>query len=121
MNRPYVVPSTARRDWVVGLSVGALFLCAVVYALLNLSGGLAGATLNGKIVDKHFTPMPEERFTVGKGGLETRRSEGEYVLECVAQGRSYLVTVDKQTYETKKIGDPMIFARPLDEKTPQSP
>ncbi|XHR28418.1 MAG: hypothetical protein ACFUZC_21185 [Chthoniobacteraceae bacterium] len=119
MSQPYIVPSTARRDWLIGLAAGALFLGAVIYVIMNLSGGLSGSTLNGTVVAKHFTPQPEDRITIGKRGLDARHSEGEYVLECVAKGRSYLVTVDKQTYETKAVGDPFVFSRPLDESTPR--
>jgi hypothetical protein len=115
MNKPYVVPSTAWRDWLIGLAVGVVFLGAVIYTMTNLSGGLTGSTLEGKIEAKHFTPQPEERFTLGKGGLSARHSEGEYVLECVAKGRSYLVTVDKQTFEHKAVGDSFLFSRPMDE------
>lgn len=119
MKTPYVVPSTARRDWCIGAAVGAACVALVIYALMNLSGGLAGSTLTGKIVAKHFTPLPEERVSIGKGGLYARHSDGEYVLECLAGGRSYLITVDKQTYESKKIGNLYFFSRPAGEPPSQ--
>ncbi len=119
MKTPYVVPSTALRDWSIGIGIAAALVGLAVWALANLSGGLVGVTLTGKVVDKHFTPMPEERVVIGKHGLQARHSDGEYVLECVVKGRSYLVTVDKQTYESKKIGDSFFFSRPMDEPPAQ--
>jgi hypothetical protein len=112
MKSPYVVPSTARRDLWIGLAAGAVFLALILLAVMNMANGISGSTLNGKIVEKHFTPLQEERVTLGKGGLSTRQSDGEYVLECVAKGRAYLVTVDKETYQAKKVGDTFLFARP---------
>lgn len=114
MNKPYVVPSTARRDFWIGLSIGVAVLAVILFAVLHLSNGVTGSTLTGRVVDKHFTPQKEERFTIGKGGLSARQSDGEYVLECVAKGRAYLITVDKETYESKKVGDTFFFSRPVE-------
>lgn len=112
MNKPYVVPSTARRDFFIGLAAAAVMLGLVLFAVLHLSNGISGSTLTGNIVEKHFTPLKEERITIGKGGLNARQTDGEYVLECMAKGRAYLVTVDKQTYQAKKVGDTFLFSRP---------
>ena len=74
MKSRHVLPSTARRDWLLSLSVAAVFIALILYALMNFSGGVSGSTLTGKIVEKHFTPQPEERVTIGTGGVYARHS-----------------------------------------------
>jgi len=112
MKQPYVVPRTARRDLLIGLSVGVALVALLVFALINLGNGVAGTTLQGTIVAKHFTPQKEEQVTFGSRGLHARQIDGEYVLECDVKGRLYLVTVEKELYEARKIGDTFYFARP---------
>lgn len=112
MKQPYVVPSTARRDLLIGLSVGLALLAVLVFTVMNLGSGVAGVTLKGTVVDKHFTPFKEEQVTFGKRGVQARQIDGEYVLECDVNGRRYLVTVEKDLYEGRKIGDTFYFARP---------
>jgi hypothetical protein len=121
MKAPYIVPSTARRDWAIGIAVGVAVLALLIYALMNFSGGVAGSTLKGEIVGKRFTPLAEERVTIGKAGVSASHSDGEYQLECVAGGRSYLITVDKQTYETEKPGDFFFFAPPRADSPARKP
>lgn len=112
MNQPYVVPNTGRRDLFIGLAVGVLLLGLVVFAVMNMSGGVAGSTLTGKIVEKTYVPFEEEQVTFGKKGVHARKTDGEYTLECDVQGRHYWVTVDKATYMSKKVGDTFFFSRP---------
>jgi len=75
-----------------------------------MAGGIAGATLEGRVIAKNFTRFEENQVTFGKGGVH--QIEGEYVLECDVKGRVYLVTVDKETYNAKRVGDRFFFARP---------
>jgi len=110
MKQPYVVPSTARRDFFIGLAIGLTLLTLALFGFKQMAGGIAGATLDGKVIAKNFTPFEEKQVTFGKGGVH--QIEGEYVLECDVKGRVYLVTVGKETYNAKKVGDGFIFARP---------
>ena len=112
MKQPYVVPSTTRRDLLIGLAVGLAVLALLLFTFMNLGSGVAGATLKGIVVAKHFTPFKEEQVVIGKRGMQARQIDGEYVLECDVKGRLYLVTVEKELYEGRKIGDPFYFARP---------
>jgi len=78
--------------------------------VLKMGGDVAGTTLDGKIVAKHFTPYEEKQGTFGKGGV--RQKEGDYILECEAKGRLYLVAVDKETYNVAQVGGHYLFPRP---------
>ena len=110
MKQPYVVPSTARRDLLIGLAIGLAIMALCVLGVTQMAHGVTGSTLNGKIVDKHFTPFEEKQVTFGKGGVHP--NEGEYVLECEAKGRLYLVPVNKETYRVAKVGGKYIFPTP---------
>ena len=112
MNTPYVVPSTARRDRLIGLAIAVVLLALVVYAVTNLSGGVSSSTINGKIVNKTYTPYHEEQVTFGRSGVDARHRDGEYVLECEAEGHTYLVPVEQSTYQTLKVGERHLFSRP---------
>jgi len=112
MKQPYVVPSTARRDLFLGLAIGLTIMILAIWALSHVGNSIAGSTLDGVIVAKNFTPLAEEQVTFGKKGVHSRKIDGEYVLECDVKGRAYLVTVDKETYNLKKVGDHFVFARP---------
>jgi len=110
MKQPYVVPSTARRDLLIGLVIGVAIMTLLILGIMKMAGGVAGITLDGKIVAKHFTPYEEKQVTFGKGGV--RQKDGDYVLECEAGGRLYLVYVDKETYQVAKEGGHYLFPRP---------
>ena len=112
MNAPYVVPSTARRDLLVGLALAIVLLVLIVLAVKTLSGGVSSSTINGKIVNKTYAPYHEEQVTFGRGGVVARQRDGEYILECEAEGHTYLVPVEKGTYLTLKVGDHHLFGRP---------
>lgn len=112
MNKPYVVPSTARRDLWIGIGVAAALLAAILFGLKSLSTGVASSTLTGVVVEKTFTPYREEQITFGQGGIHSRKIDGKYVLECDVEGKRYLVPVDKATYQLRKVGDRYLFARP---------
>lgn len=110
MKQPYVVPSTARRDFLIGLAVGLILLGFAALGFMKMGGGIAGSTLDGVVSNKTFTRYEDAQVTFGKGGVH--QIEGEYVLECDVKGHAYLVSVDKDTYNAKKVGDRYIFARP---------
>lgn len=110
MNQPYVVPSTARRDLLIGLAVGLAVMFAIIFGTSKMAGGVTGTTLDGKIVAKNVTPLVEKEVSFGKGGV--RQRDADYILECEAKGRVYLVTVDKETYHGTKVGGHFLFPRP---------
>lgn len=112
MNTPYVVPSTTRRDLLVGLTIALVLLALIGFAVTKLSGGVSASTINGRIVNKTYTPYHEEQVTFGKGGVKARHRDGEYILECEAEGHTYLVPVEKETYLVLKVGEHHLFARP---------
>src|SRR5215210_7751609 len=101
MPQPIVVPSTTKRDVIVGIVAGLLVLGFVAYAFLHTSRGVAGKTLTGTITAKHFKPLPETetQITIGKGGVREREVEGEYTFEVRVEsenGKLYTVWVDKR-------------------------
>jgi len=110
--QPYVVPSTARRDFLIGLAVGMAILTLATFGVMHMANGVVGSTMDGKIVAKNFTPRKEEQVTFGKGGVHTRQIDGDYELECDVKGRIYLVFVDKDTYNHAQVGQHYLFPRP---------
>lgn len=112
---PYTVPSTAVRDWIIGLSVGAAVLGLGAVGVLKMGAGVSGNSLTGVVVAKHYTPQaPEQRATFGKGGLYTQTVDGEYTFEVDVKGHPYTIWVDKTTYESKQKGDRFLFMRPVE-------
>ena len=110
---PYTLPSTAVRDWAIGVGVAVIILAIVIYAVMNMGSGLVGNSLTGTITAKHFTAQPvEERATVGKGGLYTQTVDGDYTFEVSVRGHIYTVWVDKALYQAKHEGDTFVFLRP---------
>ncbi|MEI6349552.1 MAG: hypothetical protein WCP06_00425 [Verrucomicrobiota bacterium] len=109
---PFVVPSTTRRDLIVGLGIGAVILTFVVLGIMNMSGGVVGNTLTGTVTEKKFIPQAEEQVTIGKGGVHARHLDGEYLLFVRVGKADYEVEVEKKTYDAKQIGEPFIFPRP---------
>jgi hypothetical protein len=61
----------------------------------------------GKIIAKEFTPEPAQEITVGQGGLQSTRVEGEYVLQVETPdgAKVYNVWVDRTVYEEARVGD----------------
>jgi hypothetical protein len=70
------------------------------------------------VVEKQFTPAPEELISVGRKGLNTERIDGEYLLKVKVgeDERIYEVPVQKSTYEAKRVGDEVGFMRPASER-----
>ena len=112
-NARCVVPGVSRRERLLGIAAGLAVMALALFGFIKMGSGIAGATLEGRIVAKHFTPFAEAQVTFGKAGV--RRVEGEYVLECEARGRAYLVRVDKEIYEARRIGERFLFPRPQPE------
>ncbi len=90
----------------------------IVVAVLVL-GFIAGATVytyntsmssgafTGKVVGKEFTPEPAQEITIGRGGVASRKVEGEFLLKVQTPdgSRTYNVWVDKIEYDRFNVGD----------------
>ena len=117
--KPYVVPSTRRRDIFIGLAIGLVCVAFLVWGMTNMGREVSGIVLQGTVVEKHFKPLPkEQQITMStKGGkpMSAQTIDGHYILECKANGKLYDVYVDKETYESSKIGDTHVFTRPAGE------
>jgi hypothetical protein len=117
-----VIPSTTARDALIAAIAGLLVLAFIVFGIVHfarLSAKAKGNTLTGVIVERQFTPAPEQQITVGRKGLKSQRTEGEYLFKVRVDtegGRIFEVPVEKALYDTKKIGDPLTFLRPPSER-----
>ena len=117
MNAPFVLRKS-KKDLVIGIVAGALLLGLIVFGLLNMSRGVSGKGITGKITAKHFTPqVTETQITIGQGGVQKREVDGDYRFEVYVQeeNKTYTVWVDKQVYAAQKIGDLFYFLKPARE------
>jgi outer membrane lipoprotein SlyB len=108
---PLVVKS-GKRDLVIGLIAGALILGFLLWGIGSMSGRVADKWITGTITAKHFTPQTEQQITIGKGGMDERKIDGEYTFEIIADGKNYTVWVDKSVYDSRKVGESFRFLRP---------
>ena len=77
----YPDPQRDRVLW-TGIVIAVLVLAAIVLATLSLNRTIQGAgSFTGKIIAKEFTPAPAQEITVGAGGLQSTRIDGEYLLK----------------------------------------
>jgi hypothetical protein len=106
----------------IAVAAGIGVLGFVGYGIVVMSGWQKKAstnTLTGTIVEKHFTPAPEDQISFSrKRGLKSEHIAGEYVLEIhvKAENRTFEVPVDGSTYESVKIGGSFTFMRPRSEQ-----
>lgn len=93
--------------------VGAILLALavigfVLWATLSMDRvARSGGAFTGRIIAKQFTPEPAQEITVGVGGLQSRRIEGEYLLQVETPDgrRVFNVWVDRRVYEEFEVGD----------------
>ena len=103
----YPDPQRDRVLW-TGIVIAVLVLAAIVLATLSLNRTIQGAgSFTGKIIAKEFAPAPAQEITVGAGGLQSTRIDGEYLLkvETPDGDRVFKVWVDRRVYEEYKVGD----------------
>ena len=112
-----VVPDTRRRDTLIAVAAGAVVLAFIVYAIAYMSRQASATGMaEGVILSKHFVPQAETQVTFGKGGLDSRHIAGEYSFQVrVPQenNREYKVLVDPSIYDTRNVGDHLLFRRPV--------
>lgn len=107
-SKKYRDPHRVRILW-GGIGVAVLVLGFVLWATLSMDRVTrSSGAFTGKIIAKEFTPAPSEEITIGAGGLDARKIDGEYLLkvETPDGSRVFNVWVDPKVYEEHKVGDP---------------
>ena len=92
----------------IGIGIAVLVLAAIALATLSLDRTMKSTgAFTGRIIAKEFTPEPAQEITVGAGGLQSTRIDGEFVLkvETPDGSRVFNVWVDRRVYEEYDVGD----------------
>lgn len=92
----------------LGIVLAVAVLAAIVLATLSLDRTMKSTgAFTGKIIAKEFTPEPAQEITVGTGGLQSTRIEGEYLLKVETPDgqRVFNVWVDRTVYDEYEVGD----------------
>lgn len=117
-----VIPRTTRRDAIIAAVTGVIALGFLGYGFVQfaqMSHRAKSSTLTGVVIEKQFSPAPEQQISVGRAGLKERSIDGEYVLKARVDaegGRIFEVPVEKAMFEQKKVGDSLTFLRPPSER-----
>jgi hypothetical protein len=96
------------RILLIGILIAVAVLAAIAWATLSLNRTMKSTgAFTGKIIAKEFTPEPAQEISVGSGGLQSTRIEGEYLLkvETPDGSRVFNVWVDRTFYDEAKVGD----------------
>jgi len=100
--------------WIKALAVGLLVFSFILFAVWQMSSGIANAKMTGTVAAKDFKPMaePEKQITIHKGGdVRSDKVDGDYiitveVLQKDGTKKSYTVWLnDKARYDAVKVGD----------------
>ena len=92
----------------LGILVAVVVLTAIVLATMSLNRTMKSTgAFTGKIIAKEFTPEPAQEITVGQGGLQSTRVEGDYKLQVETPdgAKVFNVWVDRTVYEESEVGD----------------
>ena len=103
----YRDPDRTKILW-LGILVAVVVLAAIVLATMSLNRTMKSTgAFTGKIIAKEFTPEPAQEITVGQGGLQSTRVEGEYKLQVETPdgAKVFNVWVDRTVYEESEVGD----------------
>ncbi len=115
VNSRYIVPYVKGRDFLIAVGVGLAILAFLVCAFVLLSHqAAASGGVEGTITAKNFFPQQETQITVGREGVSSRQSAGEYSFQVrgpVENNRVYKVTVDPLVYNSHAAGDRFYFVR----------
>ena len=96
------------RILLIGIVIAVAVLALIAWATLSLDRTMKSTgAFTGKIIAKEFTPEPAQEISVGSGGLQSTRIEGEYLLkvETPDGSRVFNVWVDRTFYDEAKVGD----------------
>jgi hypothetical protein len=113
-NPPVFDPKTPASMWIKALAVGLLVFSFILFAVWQMSSGIANAKMTGTVAAKDFKPMaePEKQITIHKGGdVRSDKVDGDYiitveVLQKDGTKKSYTVWLnDKARYDAVKVGD----------------
>jgi hypothetical protein len=116
---PLVVPSTGRRDAIIAIVAGLVILAFVFYGIMHMAQPVQGNKLLGTVIEKRFTPQKETQIDFSGRHLEgTKEIAGEFVLKVrvARENRTYEVPVEQAVYDSKKVGDVLLFLRPPSEQ-----
>jgi hypothetical protein len=103
----YRDPDRGKILW-IGILIALAVLAAIALATMSLNRTMKSAgAFTGKIIAKEFRPEPAQEITVGQGGLQSTRVEGEYLLQVETPDgqKIYNVWVDRTVYEEVEVGD----------------
>jgi hypothetical protein len=118
---PATLPNTGRREFIIALACGLGILGFLVYGVSVMGARQQKAstnTLTGRVVEKKFTPAPEEQVSFGRSGVRSQQIAGEYILRVhvAIEDRTFEVPVDANTFEAVRVGSNFSFRRPRSEQ-----
>lgn len=103
-------PSAAKTALLVGAAVVG-FLALGFWALSRQA--INEKWVEGAVVEKLFTPEPEQQIEIGKAGVRQREVKGTYRLVVRGDdGRDYTVFVGETAYHANAPGSRIRFLRP---------
>ncbi|MEO8205166.1 MAG: hypothetical protein ABI615_03240 [Chthoniobacterales bacterium] len=89
--------------------LGVLLIAFIAYATFSTSNEVIKARMRGVVTAKNFTPEPEQQITIGKSGVHSQNTKGEYTITVRVQEEAgpndYTVYMDEKRYNAIKIGD----------------
>jgi len=108
-NPPIFKPERSPFLLIGAVAVALVVFAMIVYATWSSSAGISNARKTGLIVSKQFTPAPQEEITLGKGGLNARKTSGDYVLtvevpQLDGTKKAYDVWVGEARYNAVSVG-----------------
>lgn len=112
-----VVPGIKPRDILIGVVIALVILGFVVAAIMS-SGGGPRNLLTGEVRGKNDPGARETLMTVSRKGVTEKTADTGYSLKVWVESekREYEVMVEKEVWESKKIGDELQFLRPPSEQ-----
>ncbi len=96
---------------VTAVSIAALLLAGIIFAVWTSGQGVMAARMTGTVVAKEFIPLAEEQITFGEDGLKTGSLAGSYTLTVdvpMPDGtvEPYVVErLGKERWEAVSVGD----------------
>jgi len=115
-----VVPTTSRRDVIIGIVIAVLVLGFVLFFVLQTGKPQKTNMIEGEIIEKIHTGNKEQEIKLGfkHGKLDESTTDTGYHLKVKVKDRPepYVVPVEKWRWEARKVGDKLEFLRPKSER-----